>query len=137
MRPTHISNFFCKSDFYQRIVTIFIFFNLILDIFRHFYFIRKKRCFIIRKNNIFILRLKKGMKGINMEQCQFCNNMFATNKTLRHHQMHVKYCLKIQENKTSLVFIFGHHILLLICNHSVFYSRFLSPRAYYRELITQ
>ena len=34
-----------------------------------------------------------------MFQCDYCSKMFATNKTLRHHQMHVKYCLKIQEIK--------------------------------------
>jgi hypothetical protein len=32
-----------------------------------------------------------------MFQCEYCSKIFATNKILRHHQMHVKYCLKIQE----------------------------------------
>jgi hypothetical protein len=32
-----------------------------------------------------------------MFQCNFCSKTFATNKILRHHQNHVKYCLKIQE----------------------------------------
>jgi hypothetical protein len=32
-----------------------------------------------------------------MFHCEYCSKIFATNKILRHHQMHVKYCLKIQE----------------------------------------
>ena len=33
-----------------------------------------------------------------MFKCEHCSKIFKTNKILRHHQMHVKYCLKIQEN---------------------------------------
>ena len=36
-----------------------------------------------------------------MFQCEYCSKIFATNKILRHHQMHVKYCLKIQETKAK------------------------------------
>jgi len=37
------------------------------------------------------------MKIINMEQCQFCYNMFGDTKMLKQHQKKTKYCLKIQE----------------------------------------
>jgi hypothetical protein len=36
-----------------------------------------------------------------MFECEYCSKIFATNKILRHHQMHVKYCLKIQEAKAK------------------------------------
>ena len=36
-----------------------------------------------------------------MFQCDYCSKIFTTNKILRHHQMHVKYCLKIQETKAK------------------------------------
>ena len=32
-----------------------------------------------------------------MEQCQFCNNMFGNTQMLKQHQKKTKYCLKIQE----------------------------------------
>jgi len=34
-----------------------------------------------------------------MFQCQFCSNIFVTKKILNHHQLKVKYCLKIQQSK--------------------------------------
>ena len=34
-----------------------------------------------------------------MFQCQFCSNIFVTKKILNHHQLNVKYCLKIQQAK--------------------------------------
>jgi hypothetical protein len=34
-----------------------------------------------------------------MFQCQFCSNIFVTKKILNHHQLKVKYCLKIQQAK--------------------------------------
>jgi len=34
-----------------------------------------------------------------MFQCQFCSNIFVTKKILNHHQLNVKYCLKIQKAK--------------------------------------
>ena len=37
------------------------------------------------------------MTIINMEQCQFCCNMFGDTKMLKQHQKKTKYCLKIQE----------------------------------------
>ena len=36
-----------------------------------------------------------------MEQCQFCNNMFGNTQMLRQHQKKTKYCLKIQEAKAK------------------------------------
>ena len=53
-RPTHTHfKFFLKNDFYQRIVTIFIFFYLSLDIFRHFYFYQEKVMFYNKQRMIF------------------------------------------------------------------------------------
>ena len=37
-----------------------------------------------------------------MFKCDYCSNMFITTKILRHHQISVKYCLKIQEEKAKL-----------------------------------
>jgi len=36
-----------------------------------------------------------------MEQCQFCNNMFGNTQMLKQHQKKTKYCLKIQEAKAK------------------------------------
>jgi hypothetical protein len=36
-----------------------------------------------------------------MFQCEYCFNIFGTNKILRHHQLNVKYCLKIQQEKAQ------------------------------------
>jgi hypothetical protein len=41
------------------------------------------------------------MKIKNMEQCEFCNNMFGNTKMLKQHQKKTKYCLKIQELKAN------------------------------------
>jgi hypothetical protein len=38
------------------------------------------------KNKFFILNLKKRMKIINMEKCQFCCKMFGDTKMLKQHQ---------------------------------------------------
>ena len=38
-----------------------------------------------------------------MIQCEYCSKIFATNKILRHHQMHVKYCVKIQEERQQVL----------------------------------
>jgi len=37
-----------------------------------------------------------------MFQCGYCSKIFRTNKILRHHQTHVMYCLKIQEERKAL-----------------------------------
>jgi hypothetical protein len=52
---------------------------------------------MLKRMKNFILSLNKRMKGIKMEQCQFCNNMFGDSKMLKQHQKKTKYCLKIQE----------------------------------------
>ena len=37
-----------------------------------------------------------------MFECEYCSKIFTTNKILRHHQKHVMYCLKIQEERKAL-----------------------------------
>ena len=40
---------------------------------------------------------------LNMFNCEYCSNIFASSKILRHHQMNVKYCLKIQEDQSKSI----------------------------------
>ena len=40
-----------------------------------------------------------------MQQCQFCNNIFGNTQMLKQHQKKTKFCLKIQEAKAATVTI--------------------------------
>ena len=65
-RPTHTHfNFFAKSDFYQRIVTIFKQFQTISNNFKQFqtiFFYQEKVMFYLNKMTISFLLKNKGMK---------------------------------------------------------------------------